>query len=148
MPCARLWRRPRVAVRTSMPDGEMAIPAELHPSGFWIGIYVAISGRHTIFTVLDTGSPASAISPVVSRDLHARGLLRESRIPGSYELTALTAEDALRKPPLPNLSVRILPRLDRLEIEGLLGLDFFRLFGHVCFDFPTSSLILSPAPQL
>jgi hypothetical protein len=131
----------------SIPNGELAIPAELHPSGLWIGISVAISGLQTIFMVLDTGSPASAISPTVSRDLRARGLLRESRLPGSYQLTALTADDAARKPPLPDLTVRILPRLDRLEIEGLLGLDFFRLFGHVCFDFPTSSLILSPAPQ-
>jgi len=131
-----------------MPDGELAIPAELHPSGHWIGISVTIGGRHTIFMVLDTGSPASAISPGISRALRARGLLRESRTPGSYHLTALTAEDAARKPPLPNLTVRILPRLDRLAIEGLLGLDFFRLFDHICFDFPTSSLILSPASQL
>src|SRR5262245_5941142 len=124
MPCARRSRRPRVGVRMSIPNGELAIPAELHPSGHWIGISVAIGGRHTIFMVLDTGSPASAISPGISRALRTRGLLRESRIPGSYQLTELTAADTPRKPPLPNVTVRILPRLDRLKIEGLLGLDF------------------------
>src|SRR5262249_62258053 len=90
--------------------------------------------------VLDTGWPASAISPGMSRALRAGGLLRESRIPGSYQLTELTAEDAPSKPP-PNVTVRILPRLDRLQIEGLLRLDFFRSFHRIRFDFPTSSPI-------
>jgi hypothetical protein len=129
-----------------MPDGELVIPVGLHPSGVWVGISVTIASRHTIFMVLDTGAPASGLSPSVSQDLQRRGLLHPSQVADRFLLTELTAEAAEHKPPLPDLLVGTVLRLGRLQIEGLLGLDFFRLFDHICFDFPTSSLTVSPIP--
>jgi hypothetical protein len=96
--------------------------------------------------VLDTGSPASVISPSVTRELSDYGLLQQAGEPQRYRLVDLTAEGAAGKPPLPDLTVRTLRRLALLQIDGLLGLDFFRQFDRICFDFPTSTLILSPAP--
>jgi hypothetical protein len=129
-----------------MPGGELAIPVKVHPSGLWVGIAVTISGQQTIFMVLDTGAPASVISPGIARELTERGLLQPTADPGHYGLTDLTAQDADDQPPLPDVIVRPLRRLALLQIDGLLGLDFFRQFDRITFDFPTASLTLSSAP--
>jgi hypothetical protein len=129
-----------------MHDGELTIPVKFHPSGLWVGLAVTVSDQQTLFMVLDTGSPASVISPRVTRELVDRGLLQQTAEPHHYSLVDLSAEDAAGKPALPDLTVRTLRKLTLLRIDGLLGLDFFRQFDRICFDFPTSSLTLSPAP--
>ena len=98
--------------------------------------------------VLDSGSPVSVISPESSHELRIHGLLRQANEPRYYQLSRLTAEEAVGKPALPDLKVRILPRLTRLAIDGLLGLDFFRAFELTCFRISTSQLLLEyPSSQ-
>src|SRR5262245_39246042 len=99
-----------------------------------------------MFMVLDTGSPVSAVSHAVASDLVNRSLLKPTDDPRLFGLGILTAEEVPDKPPLPDVTVCILPRLTPLRIAGLLGLDFFRQFDHICFDFPASSLTLTLAP--
>jgi hypothetical protein len=130
-----------------MLGGELSIPARVQHSGRWVGIWVSISNLYTIFMVLDTGSPVSAVSRTVASDHRNRGLLKPTDDPRLFGLGSLTAEEVPDKPPLPDVTVCVLPRLTPLRIAGLLGLDFFRQFDHICFDFPASSLTLSPAPS-
>jgi hypothetical protein len=122
-----------------MRGGEqLSIPVHRHPSERWIGIYVTIASSQTIFMVLDTGSPQSTISSGVAHDLHRRNLLVPADDHSSYHLTNLTA------PPhsLPDLTVRVFPRLARLQIDGLLGLDFFNHFELTCFRVSSMQLLL------
>ena len=126
-----------------MLTGELSIPVRSHPSGLWMGMSLAVDIQHVVFMVLDTGSPVSAVSPTVARDLHAVGLLSPRAVPGAFLISGLRAREAVGQPALPDLTVRILPRLARLQIDGLLGLDFFRQFGRVCFHLSTLRLELT-----
>jgi hypothetical protein len=70
----------------------------------------------------------SPFDGVVERMLQAGG----AEATGSYdssELEELTADSH----PLPNLDVAVIRRLDRLEVDGLLGLDFLTHFEHIHF---------------
>jgi hypothetical protein len=106
-------------------------------------MYVLIGGRNTLLMVLDTGSPAPAISPRIAQLLQADRVLPASETLGRYWLAAIRARDAAGYPILPSLMVRILPRLARLQIDGLLGLDFFRQFDRVCFQLSAMRLELT-----
>ncbi|HEY7060740.1 MAG TPA: hypothetical protein VII06_04620 [Chloroflexota bacterium] len=112
-------------------------------SGLWMGIRVAVEDQGVLLMVLDTGSPVSALSPTIAQRLYSRGLLRPASAPSYYSLSGLSAEDAVGQPGLPDLTVRALPRLGRLQIEGLLGLDFFRQFDRVCFQLSAMQLELT-----
>jgi hypothetical protein len=127
-----------------MPCGdELHIPVRPHASGLWMGIYVIVGGRDTLLMVLDTGSPASVISPNSAQVLQAGGLLVATQTPGHFQLSNMRVRDAKDQPLLPDISVRILPRLTRLQIDGLLGLDFFRHFERVCFQISAMRLELT-----
>ncbi len=122
-----------------MHGGEtISIPVRLQPLRYGLGLDVTIRGSHTIFMVLDSGSTQSTISPGVARDLRASGLIRTAGAPGAHYLSALSAG----RWSLPDLTVRELPRLTRLSIDGLLGLDFFDHFELTCFRRSTMSLML------
>src|SRR5581483_3654362 len=125
-----------------MPDGgeQFTLPVVTHPSGLWIGIDVIISDTIAALMVLDSGSPQSVISPRLRQDLESNGLLETSPGSGLYSLR-LTAQ----RHELPRVAVRVLPRLARLAIDGLLGLDFLRSFELVCFRLSTSELLLEYA---
>ncbi len=128
-----------------MPAGELTVPVSTHPSGLWVGIYVDIGARVRLFMVLETGSPVSALSPSIAQHLHSRKLLQADPAPGYFRPAPLTAAQAPGHPPLPDLAVRVLPRLTRLRIDGLLGLDFFRRFDRVCFQLSAMRLELTHA---
>lgn len=121
-----------------MPGGDVAVQAELHESGNWIVVPVAVRGAVDLLMVLDTGSPVSVISPVVLDDLVTRGLLGPEVASNRYVLTRLSVQGQ----PLPDLLVRVLPRLARIQVDGLLGLDFLRLFKAVHFHVDTFHLVL------
>ncbi len=121
--------------------GELAIQTVLHPSGRWITVPVAVGGIHTIWAVLDAGAPVSGISPRVEQELLSRGLLKTSSLPRRYLMADLTAD----RQALPNLDVAVIRRLDRLGVDGLLGLDFLTHFEHIHFHTRSLSLVLEPA---
>src|SRR5205085_575304 len=89
---------PRKSGSVSTP-GEIAIQTELHPSGRWITIPVEVAGTHTIWAVLDTGAPVSAISPQVEQELSRDGLLLPSTLPRRHRLVGLKS----RQQQLPDL---------------------------------------------
>jgi len=70
-----------------MHDGELTIPVKVHPSGLWVGLAVTVRDQQTLFMVLDTGLPASVISPGVTRDLGDRGLLQHAAEPHHSSLS-------------------------------------------------------------
>ncbi len=128
-----------------MPSGELSIPVRLHQSELWVGIVVRVGPIFDMLMVLDSGAPVSAIAPRMHHELRARGLLGTAPDPRYHELTELTAKDAPHID-LPDLRVRVLPRLALLRIDGLLGLDFFRRFDRVCFHIATARLVLEYPP--
>ncbi len=121
--------------------GEIAIEAERHPSGRWITVPLAIGGVLTLAAVLDTGAPVSAISPRTETRLLSAGLLRPSGRPNRYALTDLSTANQT----LPPLEVAVIRRLDRLDVDALLGLDFLTQFTRICFDTRTMRLVLETA---
>jgi hypothetical protein len=121
-----------------MLTGEVTVQAELHASGLWITLPVTIARDLTLSMVFDTGSPVSAISPETKVDLEGRGLLRGADRPGTYRLSDLTADGQL----LPDLEVRVMARLTRLQIDGLMGLDYLGNFEWAHFHIPTLLLTL------
>lgn len=118
--------------------GEIAIQAELHPSGRWITIPVVVHSARLIWMVLDTGAPVSGISPRVAQDLLGSGLLRTSSLPRRYLLDDLTAH----RQALPSLDVAVIRRLALLEVDGLLGLDFLNHFERIHFHTRSLQLLL------
>jgi hypothetical protein len=121
-----------------MRGGEVRIQAQFHPSGQWITVPITIHDQITRRFVLDTGSPLSALSQAVEHQLQAAQLLQPSPISGRYMLGGLAAAGQS----LPTLQVGVLKRLDRLQIDGLLGLDFLVRFEHVHFHVRTLELVL------
>ena len=98
-----------------MPGGDVSAQTELHDSGNWIVVPVTIRGAVRLRLVLDTGSPVSVISPVALDDLLGRGLLAPETGGNRYLLTGLSVQGQ----PLPDLLVRVLPRLARIQVDGL-----------------------------
>jgi hypothetical protein len=88
--------------------------------------------------VLDSGSPQSVISPGVEHELLQERLLQPAPAARVYHVRNLRADGH----PLPDLTVRVHPRLSRLQVDGLLGLDFFGAFELTCFRLSTSQLLL------
>lgn len=121
-----------------MPGGELSVRARFHQSRRWITVPASIADLQAVYLVLDTGSPVSALSARMSHEVAARGLLHATSNPTRFRLANLTiAGEAI-----PDLAVAILPRLDRLEIDGLLGLDFLLDFNRIVFDVRTFDLVL------
>src|SRR5438094_9460920 len=121
-----------------MRGGEIRVRATLHPSGYWIALPVTVMDVAELLMVLDTGSPVSAISPPVRDALLTSGLITPASDGARYLMTRLTVHDQ----PLPDLVVRVLSRLERIRVNGLLGLDFLRQFEYVHFHVPSLQLVL------
>lgn len=122
-----------------MHGGDLSIQARLHRSGLWITIPVTVGHLPNLAMVLDSGSPVSAISPETAVALETLGLLAPAQNPRyEHRLAGLTVHSQA----LPDLEVRILPRLTRLRIVGLLGLDFLARFSAVHFYVDTLQLVL------
>jgi hypothetical protein len=45
---------------------------------------------------------------------------------------------------LPDLDIGVVRRLDRIDVEALLGLDFLTQFGHIHFHTRSMQLVLEP----
>ena len=80
----------------------------------------------------------SALSVRVERDLLALGLLGPSPVLRRHRLSDLTVE----RQSLPEVDAAVLRRLDRLEVDGLLGLGFLQNFEAVHFYTRTLRLVL------
>lgn len=122
-----------------MPGDDLSIQARLHRSGLWIVVPITIGPLPDLAMVLDSGSPVSAISPETAAALSTLGLLAPAQRPRyQHRLTSLTVQGQQ----LPDLEVRILSRLSRLQVVGLLGLDFLSQFKAVHYYVETRRLIL------
>ena len=85
--------------------------------------------------VLDTGAPITSLSRAASDQPAGLGLLRFTSQPNFYFLTQTAIEGR---------PVGVAARLDRLQIVGLLGLDFLSLFEDIHFNLPSMTLRLVP----
>jgi hypothetical protein len=119
-----------------------------HPRTGWIIIPIYLDGSHYLEMVLDPGSPASAINPLVERELRtldAVGGPQEPRF--DLRLSGVTAQGQQ----LPDFDVVLLPRLARLsalqiKVDGLLGLNFLNSFAAICYSVDQRRLVLTPRP--
>ena len=91
-----------------------------------------------MWPVLDTGSPESAISSRMEAQLLTDGLLQPGGRPNRYALADLKVGDQA----LPSLEFGVLRRLDPLDIDALLGLDFLTQFEEIHFYPRTLRLVL------
>lgn len=124
-----------------MPGGDLSIQTREHPNprGRWVAFTITVAGFHDLEVVLDPGSPVSVISPEARDELTSLNLLQQSSDPRyEYRLTSLTVQGQL----FPDLDVRILRKLTRLQIVGLVGPDFLWQFRAIHFDVPTRRLVL------
>lgn len=120
--------------------GELVIQTTLHRSGRWITVRVTVNHGWDFDAVVDTGAPATAVSPSVYARLRGDGLLQAATTPNRYRLASLTVDGQ----PLPDLEVGVVRRLDRLDVDALLGLDFLTKFAHIHFDTAALQLRLIP----
>lgn len=130
-----------------MPGGELRIRTVLHPNplGRWISFPVVVADRHELLMVLDPGSPISAISPETRDNLTERDLLRSaSHSRYEHRLTSLVVD----RQQLPDVDVRVLPRLSRLRIDGLIGLDFLSQFDAIHYYVRARELVLEYPERL
>jgi hypothetical protein len=123
-----------------MHGGEVSTVGRLHPSGRWVSFRLQVAEFESLWMVLDTGAPLSALSPGVALDLTRRGLLLSSGRPNLHRLTDLSIGGQR----VADLEVGVVRRLERLQIEGLLGLDFLGLFEDIHFNVPSLHLRLVP----
>lgn len=124
-----------------MPSGEIRIQTVLHPNpiGRWISIPVSIAGAPDRLLVLDPGSPVSAISPETRDDLSRLHLLPPaSDLRYEHRLADLVVQEQ----PLPDFDVRVLRKLSRLGVDGLIGLDFLRQFFAIHYYVGSMELVL------
>lgn len=124
-----------------MLGGDITTEGRFHTSGRWITFPLGIAGIETLWMVLDTGSPLSAVSPTIRDYLERQGLLRQSGRGNLYLLGRLT----MAGHQVPDLEIGVVVRLERLQIEGVLGLDFLANYEDIHFNVPTLRLTLSPA---
>ena len=119
-----------------MRTGEVQVQAELRPPALWLTIQVTVRQEPTLAFVLDTGSPLSAIRPETKDRLSRLGLLLDGPRPGRYTVPGVSIQGQA----MPDLGVRVLPRLSRLQIDGLIGLDYLSHFESIHFHVPTLRL--------
>lgn len=107
---------------------------------WWLTLPVDVGGHATFDMVIDTESPLSGISEQV-RDalLGTPHLQPEGR--DTFRLSAVT----IQRQPLPDLLVRISPRVTHLGAHGVLGLLFFAQFDDVLVNVPSLTLTLTRA---
>jgi hypothetical protein len=121
-----------------MPGPEISIQTWLNPSSHSLVFGLMVHNRHILTMAINSGLPATVISPSTRDALIATRVLLATNSSGSYRLTGLAAEGQR----LPDLEARVVPRLSRLGVNGMVGLDFLFHFEHVHFHVPTLRLIL------
>jgi hypothetical protein len=89
--------------------------------------------------VLDSGSFRSAISSKVHGELSSLGLLEHVGRFG-YRIRGGVIEES----PIPDIVVRVSPRVDEAGARALLGLDFLLRFAEIRFEVATLMLTLIP----
>ena len=117
---------------------EIHVQAQRHPSDLCIVVPLVAESAFTIFAVLDTGAPISAIRPSLASRLEADGLLDPSGPPLRFRIRDLTADNQA----LPLIAFGLLRRLERIDVDALLGLDFLSNFEEIRFNTKTLQLTL------
>lgn len=115
----------------------------MHPSGRWITIPLRVSGTRRL--AAGPGHRFTGVGRLATHRASAPGGQVVSSGPSdqSLDLASLTADGQ----PLPDLEVGVIRRLDRLEIDALLGLDFFTQFARIHFDTRALRLVLEADPE-
>jgi len=101
----------------------------------WVVVPVDIAGRITLYMVVDTGSPLSAISAGMMIVLTEMRFLDRIR-----DRLYLLRRISIAGQTLPDLEVHLSSRATRLGIQGILGLNFLQQFTEVRFR--TADLLL------
>ncbi len=123
-----------------MLGGEISTEGRIHGSGRWVTFPLLVGGTQVLWMVLDTGAPVSALNPRIKDELEHRSLLSPSPRPNLYRLRDLEFGGKQ----VADMEVGVVRRLERLDIEGVLGLDFLSNFQDIHFNLPSLRLRLVP----
>lgn len=122
-----------------MSGDELVVPLRLHPRRFWLLLTIPLRGATDLQFVLDSGSPVSVIKQAVADELASLGRLTALG-GGRYLLRQVSIAGTI----LPDLELRAGGPAERIEVDGLVGLDYLYQFRRVCVDVPSLRLILTP----
>jgi hypothetical protein len=113
-------------------SNQFTVQAKTHPRYGWVMLTLGIVGSDKFDLVLNTGLPASGMSAAMRDKLIMSEVLPplDAR---SYVLPGLSLDGNS----IPDLLVRVRPRLAQLGVDGTLGLDFLRQFTNIEFNVPT-----------
>ena len=119
--------------------GEVVLPLRLHPRHFWLMLRIPVLGREDIVLALDSGCFASAVKAVVLDELVS--LRRATWLRGRRYLIHDLAPAGIA---IPDMRVRAGGPAERIDADGIIGLDYLGGFRRVCVDIPTLELTLTP----
>jgi hypothetical protein len=121
---------------------ELIVPIDQHPHGWRIlRMTVPLLDRTPweLDLMLNTGRTQSVLSRSMLAAMRALGLFGAQSGP-VYVLRQPTADGV----PLPDLTLRASAGPGMLDLDGMLGLDFFDCFSEACISTRTLRLTLIP----
>jgi hypothetical protein len=118
--------------------GEIVLPLRLHQRHFWLLLRIPVLGREDVVLVLDSGCFVSAVKTAVLDELVLLG--RATWLRGRRFLLHDLAPSGI---PIPDMRVRAGGPAERIDADGIIGLDYLGGFRRVCVDIPTLELTLT-----
>lgn len=118
--------------------GETVLPLRLHHRNFWLLLDVPVPDRQDLVFVVDSGCAASAMRETVLGELVSLG--RATWLGGRRYLLHDLAPSGLA---IPDMRVRAGGPAERIDADGIIGLDYLGGFRRVCVDIPTLELTLT-----
>lgn len=121
-----------------MSGDELVLPLRLHERNWWLLLDAFVPGLGPLTLVLDSGCGLSAMKEAVLADLVT--LQRASRISAArYRVQQLSVAGVV----IPDIVVRAGGPTERVDVDGIMGLDYLYQFQRVCVDTRTLQLTLT-----
>ena len=121
-----------------MSGDELVLPLQLHHRNFWLVLQVPVAGRRSLTFVVDSGCAISAMKQVALDRLVA--LRRASQVSATRYLVQQLVVAGIG---LPDILVRPRGPAERIDADGIIGLDYLYQFQRVCVDTRTLQLTLT-----
>ncbi len=122
-----------------MSGDELVVPVYLHPRNLWMMLRVSVPGRAHLRLVVDSGCFASVVKEEVLQRLVTRG---RATFAGGRRFTL--HDVMVGGVRIPDIPVRSGGSAERIDADGIVGLDYLGRFARVCVDVQELRLRLSP----
>lgn len=128
----------RITNDGAMSGDELVLPLQIHQRNLWLVLEVPVAGRRSLTLVVDSGCAISAMKQVALDHLMALG--SASRVSATRFLVQQLVVASVG---LPDMVVRAGGPADRVDADGIIGLDYLYQFQRVCVDTRTLQLTLT-----